>query len=78
VFSSDLVNQYLTTSRQLNQQQAVVEERSRIWKPKHPKMIDLQTQSTRLHRELENLRAEAVTLIKARLASIDVWIEDDQ
>src|SRR4030095_13636359 len=46
-----------------------------IWKPKHPKMIDLQAQSTRLHRELENLRTEAVTLIKARLASIDVWIE---
>jgi succinoglycan biosynthesis transport protein ExoP len=75
VFSSDLVNQYLQTSRQLNQQQAMVEERSRIWKPKHPKMVDLQMQSARLHRELESLRSEATTLVKARIASIDVWTD---
>lgn len=75
VFSSDLVNQYLLTSRQLNQQQATVEERSRIWKPKHPKMVDLQMQSARLHRDLESLRAEAVALTRARIASIDVWMD---
>src|SRR4030095_221429 len=51
------------------------EERSRIWKPKHPKMMDLQAQSARLHRDLESLRSEATTLIKARTASIDVWID---
>lgn len=75
VFSTDLVSQYITTSRQLNQQQATMEERSRVWKPKHPKMLDLQMQSARLHRDLESLRAEAIALTKARIASIDVWID---
>lgn len=75
VFSTDLVSQYILTSRQLNQQQATVEERSRVWKPKHPKMIDLQMQSARLHRDLESLRAEAIALTKARIASIDVWMD---
>jgi polysaccharide biosynthesis transport protein len=75
VFSTDLVSQYVLTSRQLNQQQAIVEERSKVWKPKHPKMMDLQMQSQRLHRDLESLRAEAVTLTKARIASIEVWIK---
>jgi polysaccharide biosynthesis transport protein len=74
VFSSELVSQYFLTSRQLNQQQAIVEERSRVWKPKHPKMIDLQMQSQRLHRDLESLRSEATTLTRARIASINVWI----
>jgi uncharacterized protein involved in exopolysaccharide biosynthesis len=75
VFSTDLVSQYILTSRQLNQQQATVEERSKVWKPKHPKMIDLQMQSQRLHRDLESLRTEAITLTKARIASLDVWIK---
>src|SRR5437899_9412786 len=75
VFSSDLVSQYLQTSRQVNQLQANIDEKARIWKPKHPKMIDLQTQMSRLHRDLDNFRSEAVTLVHARIASIGVWID---
>jgi capsular exopolysaccharide synthesis family protein len=78
IFSSDLVSQYLQTSRQLNQQQANIDEKARIWKPKHPKMVDLQVQLSRLHRDLDNFRTEAVTLVKARIAAVNVWIETTQ
>lgn len=78
VFSPDMVNQYLQTTRELNQQQAVVEERSKVWKPKHPRMMDLVTLVERSRRDLESIRSQAVTLARARLAAIEVWVKTTQ
>jgi polysaccharide biosynthesis transport protein len=71
VFSGQLVNEYLSAVQELNVKQAQIEERSRIWKPKHPRMQNLQAEANLLSRTLDGIRTQAVSLSKARIASID-------
>lgn len=74
-FSSELIGQYLTTVQTLNQKQAQIEERSRFWKPKHPRMQALQGEADLLNRTLDGIRSQTVSLSKARIAAIDAELK---
>lgn len=73
--SSELVNQYLSTIQTLNQKQAQIEERSRFWKPKHPRMQALQGEADLLNRTLDGIRSQTINLSKARIAAIDAELK---
>jgi len=74
-FSAELVNQYLTASQALTQKQAYIEERARFWKPKHPRMQDLQREADLLNRQLDGIRTQTVSLSKARVAAIEAELK---
>jgi capsular exopolysaccharide synthesis family protein len=80
--ASDLGAQYLQTSQELAQKQAELDEKSRIWKPKHPGIKKIRDEIDRLklliktikgqNRESTQARIEA---IKAELNSLDASIK---
>ncbi|MEQ1862452.1 MAG: polysaccharide biosynthesis tyrosine autokinase [Chthoniobacteraceae bacterium] len=74
-FSTELISQYLTTIQELNQKQAQIEERSRVWKPKHPRMQSLQSEADLLNRTLDGIRSQTISLSKARIAAIDAELK---
>lgn len=74
-FSGELVSTYLQTVQTLNQKQAQIEERSRVWKPKNPYMQRLQSEADLLNRTLDGIRSQTITLSKARMAAIDAELK---
>jgi capsular exopolysaccharide synthesis family protein len=78
---SELYSQYLQKSQSLVQKQAELEERSTIWKPKHPKLQALQREVEGLQRQITVIKrqtaeatASRVEAIKNDLKSLDVSI----
>jgi capsular exopolysaccharide synthesis family protein len=67
----DLVNEYMRNTQALYQKQAQISERSRVWKPKHPRLQTLQGEADFIRRTLDGLRAQAQLASKARVAAID-------
>jgi len=71
LFSGDLVQFYLQTTRELQEQQARIEERSRVWKPLHPKMKALESAATQMRSKLDWIKKQAGEMMGSRRASID-------
>ncbi len=78
---NELYSQYLQLSRLLVQRQADLEERSTIWKPKHPKLKalerdvdDLKRQITVIKKQTSDAMASQVESIKNDLKSLEVSI----
>lgn len=80
---SELYAQYLQTFQQLVQRRAELAERSRVWKPKHPKLQAIKDDVTRLERLIEvikeqndNASSARATAIRAELKSLATSIEE--
>ncbi len=80
---SELYAQYLQTFQQLIQRKAELAERSRVWKPKHPKLQAIKDDVTRLERLIEvikeqnnNASTARATAIRAELKSLATSIAD--
>ncbi len=81
-FNSELYTQYLLKTQELTQRQAELEERSEVWKPKHPRLQALKTDVERIQRNLEVIKTQnadaarnRIVSIKAELKSLDSSIE---
>lgn len=70
VFSGELVQQYLESNRDLAALQAHIGERSKVWKPKHPKLIDLKDRAQQLQGTIDWIQTQAGEMMTARIASI--------
>lgn len=80
--AGDLNTQYIQTSQHLIQKKAELVEMSKIWKPKHPKLLAMQDDIADLQRLLETIKSQTketgqsrISAIKAELKSLDVSIE---
>jgi capsular exopolysaccharide synthesis family protein len=77
-FNSELYTQFLLKTQELTQKQAELEERSEVWKAKHPRLQQLKTEVERIQRNLEVIKtqnteaaANRIVAIKAELKSLD-------
>jgi capsular exopolysaccharide synthesis family protein len=75
VFSGELVTSYMSNMQDLTKLQARIDERSRVWKPKHPMMQNLQREADVINRTLDGIRQQAVGLSKARIAAINAELK---
>ncbi len=80
--TGDLNSQYLQKAQELVQLQADLSEATTIWKPKHPKLIQMKDDIDKLQRLLgtiesqnEDLRKSRISSVKAELASLDESIK---
>lgn len=80
--TSDLSSQYLQASQELAQKQADLEEKSKVWKPKHPKLIAIKEDIERLQRLIKTIKGQhaegtqaRIASLKAELKSLDASIE---
>jgi capsular exopolysaccharide synthesis family protein len=71
VVFGELVSDYIRNIQALYQKQAQISERSRFWKPKHPRLQMLQSEADFINRTLDGLRSQALAASKARIAAID-------
>jgi capsular exopolysaccharide synthesis family protein len=67
---SDLSTEYFEKTRQLVQLQAEFKERSRIWKPKHPRLKALRDSIDSLNRLIDTIKEQTRESSTARIASI--------
>jgi len=81
-FNSELYTQFLQKTQELTQKQAELEERSEVWKPKHPRLQSLKIEVERIQRNLEVIKAQnaeaaqnRIVSIKAELKSLDSSIQ---
>lgn len=82
VISQSLYSQYVQTVQDLNLEQARYDERSKVWKQKHPRLQAIQSEITRLKRLLSVIKeqnqqetAARIVAIKAELESLEKNIE---
>ncbi|MGV3531383.1 MAG: GumC family protein, partial [Chthoniobacteraceae bacterium] len=80
---SELYGQYLQTFQQLIQRRAELAERSRVWKPKHPRLQAIKDDVVRLERLIEvikeqnnNATSARSIAIRAELKSLATSIEE--
>jgi succinoglycan biosynthesis transport protein ExoP len=80
--AGDLNAQYIQNSQELVQKRAELSERSRVWKPKHPRLIQMQDDVAKLERLLgtietqnEELRLSRISSVRAELASLEESIK---
>ena len=71
LFSGDLVQTYLTTTQELQAKQARIDERSHVWKPKHPKLQLLESEAAALRTKLEWVTNQAAKMTEARTATLE-------
>lgn len=69
-FATELYQQYLQTTQQLIQRQAELAERSRVWKPKHPKLQAIQADVERLQRLLDVIKEQNRSATDARKVAL--------
>ena len=67
--------QYLRVTQELAQAQADLEQWKVVWKPKHPKMMALQTRVDNLLRLIEVLKAQNYNASKGRIAAINAELK---
>jgi succinoglycan biosynthesis transport protein ExoP len=79
---SELYGLYLQRSQELSAAQSAFEERSKIWKPKHPRLIGLGEEVARIQRLIESLKkqnresiAQRIEAYKNELLSLDASIK---
>ena len=71
LFSGDLVQTYLTVTQELQARQSRIDERSRVWKPRHPKLQALQSETAALRSKLEWVTNQAQKMTEARKAALE-------
>src|SRR5690606_14625468 len=67
---SELYSQYLQTFQQLIQRRAELAERSRVWKPKHPRLQAIKDDVVRLERLIEVIKEQNNNATEARAIAI--------
>ncbi len=74
----DLATQYLQKALELSRTRALLVEQSKVWKPKHPKLIAIQDQIAQLQGEIEDIKTQnaeqtkvQIGAVKAELATLD-------
>jgi capsular exopolysaccharide synthesis family protein len=80
--STDLSAQYLQKTQELIQKRATLEEMSKIWKPRHPKLIAMQEDIAALQRLISTIKVQNqektrsdIIALKADLQSIEASIK---
>ena len=68
--ANELNMQFLAKSQELIQKQAEFAERSTVWKPKHPKLIELQEGIDKLQRLIDTIKTQNQQSTQSRLAAI--------
>jgi capsular exopolysaccharide synthesis family protein len=68
---NELYTQYLQTDRELQMKKAQLEERSRVWKPAHPRLKELKLQVEQLAQQKQFVEAQSAAAAKARVATIE-------
>jgi polysaccharide biosynthesis transport protein len=68
--TSDLGTQYIRASQDLAQKKAAYEERSTVWKPKHPKLIAIKDEIENLQRLINTIKGQNKEATKARIETI--------
>lgn len=68
--TSDLNGQYLQAFQELAQKQAELDEKSKVWKPRHPKLIAMKDEIVRLERLIKTIKGQHVEGTQARIASL--------
>ncbi len=66
----DLSTQYLQRSLELSRARALLAERSKVWKPKHPKLIAIQDQIDLIKGEIEDIKKQNEEQSKAQIGQI--------
>ncbi len=81
--SADLYSMYLQKSQELSAIESRLEERSKVWKPKHPRLQAMQQEKEQVERSIELIKkqnrdatAQRVDAIKAELVSLDESIKN--
>ncbi|RYD77154.1 MAG: hypothetical protein EOP84_15885, partial [Verrucomicrobiaceae bacterium] len=69
-FAVELYQQHLQTTQQLIQRQAELAERSRVWKPKHPRLQAIQADVERLQRLLGVIKEQNRSATDARKVAL--------
>ncbi len=70
VFNNELYSQYLQTTQALFQKQAELDERSTVWKPKHPRLQALQAEVSAIQRRIDLIKAQNIEATKSRAAAV--------
>ena len=71
LLGGELVQMYLTVTQELQAKQARIEERSKVWKPKHPKFQLLQDEANQLRSKIEWITKQTEKMMDARRATIE-------
>ncbi len=77
VFNNELYAQYLETTQAVFQKKAELDERSTVWKPKHPRLQALQADLTRLERKLDLIKAQNIESTKSRAAAVTAELKSN-
>jgi len=79
---SDLGGQYVQITQELVQRRAELEEKSKVWKPKHPGIKKIKDEIDRLQRLIQTIKNQSkestqgrIESVKAELKSLDASIE---
>lgn len=67
---NELYSQYLQKSQALVQKQADLEERSTVWKPKHPKLKSLEREVEGLQRQITVIKKQTADAAASRIEAI--------
>ena len=67
---NELYSQYLQLSRLIGQKQADLEERSTIWKPKHPKLKSLEREVESLQKQISVIKKQTADAMASQVESI--------
>lgn len=67
---NELYSQYLQISRQLVQKQADLEERSTVWKPKHPRLKSLEREVEGLQRQIAVIKKQTADAMASQVEAI--------
>jgi len=73
--TSDLSMQYLQASQDLSQKQAELFEKQKIWKPKHPGIVEIQGEIDRLNRLIKTIKSQNHESTQARIESIQAELK---
>ena len=68
--TSDLSTQYIKASQELTQKKAELDERSTVWKPKHPKLLAIKDEIASLQRLIDTIKSQNKESTKARVETI--------
>lgn len=81
--AADLNQQYLSANQSLIQKKAELAERSKVWRPKHPGLIEIKQDIERIERLIATIKSQnrdssqaRIAAINAELASLDQSIKN--
>jgi len=72
---NDLAAQYIKTKQDIAQLEAEYSRRSKIWKPAHPRLIQIKQQIENLDQVVETIKQQNADASKARIATIQASLK---